>query len=73
MKFDACCGTSAVGIDAVGLTQGYPYVTRSVRATISAAHQCYAQGLMWFWRTKGRPSQSTYERTWYGNLGIGQG
>ena len=49
MKFDACCGMSAVGIDAVGLAVGYANTTRAQRKEIYDKHRYYVQGLMWFW------------------------
>ena len=49
MKYDACCGMSAVGIDAVGLAVGYVNATRAQRKEIYDKHRYYVQGLMWFW------------------------
>ena len=49
MKFDACCGQSPVGIDAVGLAVGYANGTRAQRKEIIDKHHYYVQGIMWFW------------------------
>lgn len=49
MKYDACCGMSAVGIDAAGLAVGYANSTRAQRKEIYDKHRYYVQGLMWFW------------------------
>ena len=49
MKYDACCGMSPVGIDAVGLAVGYSNGTRAQRKEIYDKHRYYVQGLMWFW------------------------
>ena len=49
MKYDACCGGSAVGIDAPGLGIDYPTATRQERVKIAADHRYYVQGLLWFW------------------------
>ena len=49
MKYDACCGKSPVGIDAVGLAVGYANATRAQRKVIYDKHRYYVQGLMWFW------------------------
>ena len=48
MKYDACCGMSAVGIDAVGLAMGYVNATRAQRKEIYDKHRYYVQGIMWF-------------------------
>ena len=48
-KYDACCGSSPVGIDAVGLAVGYSNGTRAQRKEIYDKHHYYVQGLMWFW------------------------
>jgi len=50
MKYDACCGPAAVGIDAAGLARSYPLASRAQRRAIANAHRYYVQGLMWFWR-----------------------
>ena len=52
MKYDACCGKSPVGIDAVGLAAqpvNYATATRAERGRIAAAHRYYVQGLLFFW------------------------
>ena len=49
MKYDACCGNSPVGIDAVGLAVDYPVASRARRKEIYDEHKYYVQGLMWFW------------------------
>lgn len=49
MKYDACCGGSAVGIDAPGLGLAYPTASRQERTNIAADHRYYVQGLLWFW------------------------
>ena len=49
MKYDACCGLSPIGIDAVGLAVGYSNGTRAKRKEIYDKHHYYVQGLMWFW------------------------
>ena len=49
MKFDACCGMSAVGIDAAGLAVGYANATRAQKKEIYDKHRYYVQGIMWFW------------------------
>ena len=49
MKYDACCGMSAVGIDAAGLAVGYANASRAQRKEIYDKHRYYVQGLMWFW------------------------
>ena len=51
MKYDACCGISPVGVDAVGLAEGYATANRQKRQRIAKAHRYYVQGLLWFWRT----------------------
>ena len=51
MKYDACCGSSSVGIDAAGLAVGYASATRAQRKEIYDEHRYYVQGLMWFWAT----------------------
>ncbi|GKY95907.1 hypothetical protein MPSEU_000551300 [Mayamaea pseudoterrestris] len=51
VKYDACCGQGAFGIDAVGLAKGYVNATRAARATMAHQHLYYTQGLLWFWRT----------------------
>ena len=48
-KYDACCGSAPVGIDAVGLAVGYSVANRTERQKIYNAHKYYVQGLMWFW------------------------
>lgn len=48
-KYDACCGYSSVGIDAVGLAVGYANANRAERKVIYDKHRYYVQGLMWFW------------------------
>ena len=49
MKYDACCGSSPVGIDAAGLAVGYASGSRAKRKEIYDLHRYYVQGLMWFW------------------------
>lgn len=51
MKYDACCGWSPMGIDAVGLSLGYANASRQERLAMEARHRYYVQGLLWFWRT----------------------
>ncbi len=48
-KYDACCGNSPVGIDAVGLAVGYPTANRRQRKQYYNDHKYYVQALMWFW------------------------
>ena len=49
MKYDACCGGAAVGIEAVGLERGYATANRTRRAQIAAAIKYWDAGMMWFW------------------------
>ena len=56
MKFDACCGGAAVGIDVTGLASeagngiaNYAIATRKQRAAIAARHRYWVQGLIYFW------------------------
>ena len=39
MKYDVCCGMSAVGIDAVGLAVGYVNATRAQKREIYDKHR----------------------------------
>jgi len=55
MKYDACCGSSPFGIDAVGLdisiSDGISYAiaSRADRILIAKQIEYYVKGLMWFW------------------------
>jgi hypothetical protein len=51
VKYDACCGGSPIGIDAIGLSVGYATATRSERIKIADMHRYYVQGLLWFWQS----------------------
>jgi len=51
MKYDACCGFSPVGIEAVGLGRGYANASRASRRRIAQDIFYYVTGLLWFWRT----------------------
>ncbi len=50
-KYDACCGSAPIGIDAVGLAVGYATANRTQRKQYYDDHKYYVQGLMWFWST----------------------
>ncbi len=67
-KFDACCGNSPVGIDAVGLAVGYPTANRTQRKQYYNDHKYYVQGLMWFWVSD--PSVSLLEKLTYQSMGL---
>jgi hypothetical protein len=56
MKYDACCGSAAVGIDASGLAvkagnnvANYANASRAERRVIAAKHRYWVQGLIYFW------------------------
>ena len=67
-KFDACCGNSPVGIDAVGLAVGYAEASRAKRKEIYDLHKYYVQGLMWFWAND--PSIPEYIREQVNSYGL---
>ena len=67
-KFDACCGSASVGIDAVGLAVGYATANRTQRKQFYNAHKYYVQGLMWFWVSD--PSVPDIDRVIYRSYGL---
>ena len=48
-KFDACCGSGPVGIDATTLNIGYSNGSYAERARLDALHRQYVLGLAWYW------------------------
>jgi hypothetical protein len=69
-KYDACCGSGPVGIDAVGLERGYINGTRAQRQQVYDLIRFYVQGLIYFWGADPNANVPADVRASYTALGM---